>query len=105
MKEVTVQELKQIQDQKAPFQLIDVREPYEHDIANIGGDLIPMSTIPNNIERIRRDVPVIVYCRSGARSGRVVQYLESKSGFTNLANLKGGITAYAREIDSTLARY
>lgn len=105
MKEITVQELKQLQDQQAPFQLVDVRETYEHDIANIGGDLIPMGSIPNNIERIRRDVPVIVYCRTGARSGRIVYYLETKCGFTNVSNLKGGIHAYAREIDSTIARF
>jgi sulfur-carrier protein adenylyltransferase/sulfurtransferase len=105
MKEVTVQELKNMMDSKAPFQLIDVREPHEAEIAQIGGELIPMGEIMMHIDRIKQDLPVIIHCRSGARSGSVVQLLEKQHGFTNLSNLKGGIMAWAREIDSSITTY
>jgi adenylyltransferase/sulfurtransferase len=105
MKEVTVQELKSMRDSNADFQLIDVREEHEYDIANIGGELIPMGTIMQNVDRISKDKKVIIHCRSGARSASVVQLLESSHQLSNLYNLKGGILAYAREIDPLLPTY
>lgn len=102
MKEVTVSELKQMMDRKDDFQLIDVREEHEFEMANLGGELIPLGTILNHADRISRDKPVIVHCRSGARSGTAVKALEAQFGFTNLANLKGGILAWAQEIDPSL---
>lgn len=99
MKEVTVQELKNMMDNKIDFQLIDVREPHENQEANLGGELIPMSEVPYNINRIARDKMVIIHCRSGGRSGNIIQWLERNHGFKNLYNLKGGILAWAREID------
>ncbi len=105
MKEVTVQELKSMRDSNADFQLIDVREEHEYDIANIGGELIPMGTIMEHVDRISKDKKVIIHCRSGARSASVVQLLESSQRLSNLYNLKGGILAYAREIDPSLPTY
>ncbi len=105
MKEVTVQELKEMMDSGKSFQLIDVREPHEYDICNIGGELIPQGEIPANVDRISKDKQVVVHCRSGARSGNMVQWLESNHGFTNLYNLKGGILAWAREIDPEMPTY
>lgn len=105
MKEVTVQELKDLIDSKADFQLIDVREPHEFDICNLEGELIPQAEIPSNVDRISKDKKVVVHCRSGARSGNMVQWLEKNHGFTNLYNLKGGILAWAREIDPTMPSY
>lgn len=104
MKEVTVTELKSMIDNKDDFQLIDVREPHEVEIAQIGGELIPMSTVMDNLERIARDKKVIIHCRSGARSGAIVQALE-KQGFDNLYNLKGGILAWSNEIDPSIPKY
>lgn len=92
-------------DNKEDFQLIDVREPHEYDICNINGELIPMGEIPANVDKISKDKPVIVQCRSGARSGRICDYLEQNHGFTNLYNLHGGILAWADEIDSSLQKY
>ncbi len=103
MKEVTVAEFKALRDSKQDFQLIDVREPHEFDEANLGGELIPMGDVLNNIDRISRDKQVIIHCRSGARSGAIVQMLEKQHGFSNLYNLKGGIVAYIHEIDSNLS--
>ena len=102
MKEVTVQELKSMIDSNVDFQLIDVREPYEHENANVGGELIPLSTIVDEYSRISNDIPVIIYCRSGARSAAAVRELESRYGFSNIHNLKGGILAWSKEIDPTL---
>lgn len=99
MKEITPQELKRMQDAREEFQLIDVREPYEAQICSIGGTLIPMGEIVERLSEIRKDVPVVVHCRSGARSSAVINALSSRYGFTNLINLKGGILGYGREVD------
>lgn len=105
MKEVTVQELKQLKDSKADFQLIDVREPHEYDICNLDGELIPQSEIPHSVDKISRDKKVVIHCRSGARSGNMVTWLEKNHGFTNLYNLKGGILAWADQIDPSVPKY
>lgn len=105
MKEITVEELKDMQDSGEDFQLIDVREPHEYDFANLGGELIPLATVLNNADKISRDKKVVVHCRSGARSGTAIQQLEQKFGFTNLYNLKGGILAYSDRIDPDIPKY
>lgn len=101
MQELSVQELKELIDSKADFQLIDVREPAEYDEANLGGELIPLQTIPNNIDKISKDKKVIVHCRSGKRSANAISFLEQNYGFTNLQNLRGGILAWQEEIDDS----
>lgn len=103
MKEVTVTELKKMRDNKEDFQLIDVREPHEAAVAQIGGELIPMGNVMDSLERISREKKVVIHCRSGARSGAIVQALE-KQGFDNVYNLKGGILAWANEIDPSLPK-
>ncbi len=105
MKEVTVQELKALQDAKGEFQLIDVREPHEYDICNLGGELIPMAELPHHVGEISKTKKVIIHCRSGGRSGNMVQWLEKNHGFTNLYNLKGGILAWADLIDPSVTKY
>lgn len=105
MKEITVKELKQLMDDQADFQLIDVREPYEVEIADLGGELIPMGTIPSNVEKISRNKQVVVHCRSGKRSGDVIEWLEANHGYDNLYNLAGGVLAWSREIDPSLPTY
>lgn len=108
VKEISVTELKALKEQGADFQLIDVREEYEYDIANLanlGAELIPLATVPANAERIAKGKQVIIHCRSGARSANAVRLLESQFGFDNLYNLKGGILAYADEVDHSLAKY
>jgi rhodanese-related sulfurtransferase len=102
MKEVTVQDLKRMRDNGEDFQLIDVREPYEAEMAAIGGELIPLGTILQHADKISKDKPVVIHCRSGARSATALMNLEKQFGFTNLHNLKGGIMAWAREIDNSI---
>ncbi|MFN6039541.1 MAG: rhodanese-like domain-containing protein [Bacteroidota bacterium] len=105
MKEVSVQELKSMKDNSEDFQLIDVREEYEYDTCNLGGTLIPMGEVLENIEKISRDKKVVIHCRSGKRSATIVNALESQHGFSNLYNLAGGIMAWADQIDPTLPKY
>lgn len=105
MKEITVQELKQLMDSKADFQLIDVREPHEVDICTLQGENIPMAEVPDNVERISKDRKVIIHCRSGKRSGQIVQFLEKNNGYTNLYNLKDGILGWIKDIDPTMTSY
>jgi sulfur-carrier protein adenylyltransferase/sulfurtransferase len=104
MKEITVLELKSMLDNKEDFQLIDVREPHEYDMANLGGELIPMATAVTSSDKFSRDKKVIVHCRSGARSAAVIKQLETSVGFDNLYNLKGGILAWANEIDPSMPK-
>lgn len=105
MKEITATELKSLIDNGADIQIIDVREPHEYDICNLGGVLIPLSTIPESFSQIDRTKQVIVHCRSGARSGQAVAWLEKNHGFTNLLNLKGGILAWSSEVDPDFPKY
>lgn len=105
MKEVTVTELKKMMDANDDFQLIDVREPHEYDICHLNGELIPMSDIPNNVDKISKEKKVVIHCRSGKRSGDMLLWLEKNHGFSNLYNLKGGILAWAKEIDPEFPTY
>ncbi|MDX1667538.1 MAG: molybdopterin-synthase adenylyltransferase MoeB [Saprospiraceae bacterium] len=105
VKEIGVAELKRMMDAGEDFQLIDVREPYEYEIANLKGELIPMSSIPAYKGRISKNKKVIVHCRSGKRSADVIRELESRGAYDNLYNLKGGILAWADEIDPTVQKY
>jgi sulfur-carrier protein adenylyltransferase/sulfurtransferase len=101
LSEISVQELVKWRTQNIDFQLVDVRESYEYEAANIGGALIPLSILANNLDIISKEKPVVVHCKSGARSTKAIELLKSH-GFTNLINLKGGILAYAKEIDAHL---
>lgn len=102
VKSINVQQLKQMMDSKEDFHLIDVREQYEYDKANLKGELIPISVVPANIDKFDRDKKIIVHCRSGARSGNVIHQLQQLKGFENLYNLEGGILAWARDIDPSM---
>lgn len=102
VKEITVQELKAMRDENKDFQLIDVREQFEYETANINGELIPLGNILLEADKISKDKQVVIHCRSGARSAAAIMQLEQSNGFTNLYNLKGGILAWINEIDPSL---
>jgi len=91
-------------DRKEDFQLVDVRETYEFEVCNLGGLLIPMGEVMGSLDRISKDKTVVVHCRSGGRSGTIVQFLES-NGYGNVYNLKGGILAWIEHIDPTMPNY
>lgn len=105
VKEVSVQELSQFKNEGQSYELVDVREPFEFEIAQIGGKLIPLKQVEERVEEIPFDKKVVVHCRSGVRSAKAIKQLENKYGFQNLYNLKGGILAWADEIDETIAKY
>ncbi len=102
MNEITAPELQRMREAGDHFQLIDVREPYEAEICSMGGDLIPMGEIIERQSELRKDIPVVIHCKSGARSSAVINALAARYGFTNLVNLKGGILAYANEVDNSI---
>lgn len=105
MKEIDVKELKALMESDKEFELIDVREPHEVEIAQIGGQLVPMATVPQQLDKFPKNKQVVVYCRSGQRSGNVVRWLEDNHGYENIYNLKGGILAWADEIDASIQKY
>lgn len=104
MKEITALEFKTLIDTKIDFQLIDVREEYELEICQMGGEHIPMGDVMDNLDKISKTRQVIIHCKSGARSGAICQVLE-KTGYNNVYNLKGGIIAWANDIDNSLTKY
>lgn len=93
LKEISATELKEMIAQNIDFQLIDVREPYEYDIANLGGTLIPISILSEKTDLIAKDKQVVVHCKSGVRSAKAITQLEAL-GFDNLWNLTGGIDGF-----------
>jgi len=94
IKEISSGDLRKKLNNKEDILLIDVREPYEHEDYNIGGELIPLAELENELNRIPKDKQVILYCKVGARSKFAVQMLQEKYAFENLVNLSGGIDAY-----------
>ncbi len=105
VKEIDVHELVSLRESGIDFQLIDVREPYEYAIANINGDLMPLNAISDFAAQIDKTKKVVVHCRSGVRSAKAIKELEANFGFDNLYNLKGGIRAWAQEVDTEVALY
>lgn len=97
MTSITARELKKKFEDNENILLIDVREKFEHDHFNIGGELIPLGTIVQKVKLIPTDKPVIIYCEKGIRSVIVIQKLEAVYGFTNLINLTGGMKAWRNE--------
>lgn len=101
---ITVNELKQRLDAGDKITLVDVREAHEHRICNLGGTLIPLGELPARMDELDASQEIVVYCRTGNRSSRAAEFLED-SGFQKVWNLKGGISAWAAEIDPTMPRY
>jgi molybdopterin/thiamine biosynthesis adenylyltransferase/rhodanese-related sulfurtransferase len=105
LKEITPEELYDLQVRGEDFQLIDVREPHEYDIVNIGGELIPLATVLEQADRIGRQRKVVVHCKMGGRSAKAIRQLEEKFGFDNLYNLRGGILGYIEKVQPELTKY
>src|SRR5258707_7231642 len=102
---ISVQELKGKMDARDVFELIDVREPFEFEIARIdGAKLLPLGEIPERAEELDREQTLIVHCHSGRRSAQAVRLLKQR-GFANVYNLEGGIDAWSDLIDPTVPKY
>jgi len=103
--EMSPHELKRRMDAGEPFALIDVREPFEYEIARIeGAKLIPLGEITERLDELKGDQPIVVHCHSGKRSAQAVQVLQA-SGFTKVYNLEGGIDAWSDQIDPDVPKY
>ena len=105
MKSISPMELKAMMDSGNEFQLIDIRDDYEYNICCIGGEKINMYSIPDNIDKISRNNKVIIYCRTGVRSGNIAKFLEESFSFDNVYNLDGGIMRWRDDVDSSLVSY
>lgn len=105
MREISVEEVaKRLRDDPA-FVLLDVREADELATVNVrGARWIPMREIPQRLSELDRNAPIAVMCHHGGRSERVAGFLIAQ-GFKDVANVDGGIDAYARRVDTSLARY
>jgi adenylyltransferase/sulfurtransferase len=102
--QITVKELKRRIDAGEDVYILDVREPWEYKLAQIGGKLIPQNEVPQRLAEIDRDREVIVQCHRGVRSQRVAEFLK-QSGYPRVVNLAGGIHAWSDEIDPKVQKY
>ncbi|MGB6687908.1 MAG: molybdopterin-synthase adenylyltransferase MoeB [Terracidiphilus sp.] len=102
--QLTVKELKRRLDAGEDVFILDVREPYEYQIANIGGKLIPQNDVPQRLAEIDRDREIVVQCRSGGRSQKIAEFLK-QAGYPKVVNLAGGILAWSDEIDPSVRKY
>ncbi len=95
MEDITIDELKARMDKGEALHIVDVREEHEFDEFNIGAQLIPLGELADRLDEIEsnKNTELIVHCRSGARSGRAKEYLESE-GFSKVRNLIGGMLAW-----------
>ena len=102
---ISVQELKRKLEAREPIQLIDVREPFENEIARIdNARLIPLGELPSRLDELDHDSCLVMHCHTGTRSAQAVQLLRG-SGFRNVFNLEGGIDRWSDEIDPTVQKY
>jgi molybdopterin/thiamine biosynthesis adenylyltransferase/rhodanese-related sulfurtransferase len=102
--QITAVELKRRLDAGEDVFVLDVREPHEYQIVNIGAPLIPLGDLPNRLGELDPKREIVVHCKTGGRSQRAAELLQ-KSGFKNVVNLAGGITGWATDVDPKLPKY
>jgi rhodanese-related sulfurtransferase len=103
--EITPAELRQFQLSKHPAVLLDVREPWEREIASIAGSQhIPMADVSSRLQELNPDQHIVVYCHHGVRSLSVTQWLR-RHGYPKVQSVAGGIDQWAIEIDPKMPRY
>jgi len=105
MSQISAQELKTLLDKGDNVQIIDIREIHEVDSGNIGGMHIPMANLIERSVEIRKDIPVVIHCKSGSRASAMVHILRTEKELDNVVLLEGGIEAWARDIDPTVIVY
>ncbi len=102
--EITVEELKQRRDAGEDIFILDVREPHEYQICNLGGHLIPLNDLPKRVHELDSSREIVAHCKMGGRSAKAVDFLR-QAGFNKVKNLKGGILAWADRIDPSVPKY
>lgn len=102
---ITPKELKARLDKGDKLVLLDVREPWENQLAQLDNSiLIPLGTLPNSLSKLDRNAEIIAYCHHGMRSGDATGFL-LQQGFSNVKNLIGGIDAWSVQVDGSVPRY
>jgi rhodanese-related sulfurtransferase len=104
--QISVQALKRKLDAKEDVFVLDVREPHEHKIVNLGAPLIPVGDIERRASELagKKNSEIVVYCKAGVRSQKAALALR-QAGFANISNLTGGILAWAEKIDPSMPKY
>ncbi len=102
--EITPKELKARLDRGDDLFILDVREPHEYQICNLGGHLIPLGDLPQRVSELDSSREIVAHCRSGKRSAEASEFLR-QAGFKKVLNLKGGILAWSDEVDPTVPKY
>ncbi len=102
--EISAEELKQKLDAGEDLFLVDVREPHEYEIANIGGYLIPLGKLAERIHELDGSREIVAHCKGGVRSAKAVDLLQ-KAGFKNVKSLRGGILAWSEKVDPKVPKY
>jgi sulfur-carrier protein adenylyltransferase/sulfurtransferase len=102
--EIQVEELKRRLDAKDDLFVLDVREPHEYQICNIGGYLIPLNDLPKRVNELDSSREIVVHCKMGGRSAKAVAFLQ-QAGFNKVHNLTGGITAWSDRVDPKVPKY
>ncbi len=103
--EISVGDLKKRLEQKENFVLLDVREPYEYDIARIpGARLIPLGQLASRMSELDTAQEIVLHCKSGKRSAQALRQLQ-EAGFSKLQNVSGGIEAWSDEVDPSVPKY
>ncbi len=100
--DISVEDLHALIREEVTFRLIDVREPHEHAVSDIGGELIPLATLPERIPNLDPDAHIVVHCKAGGRSAKAVNLLRAH-GFTNVWNVQGGLMVWIERIDPDLS--
>ena len=104
MTDISVEELKQRLDRGDNLFVLDVREPHEYQICNLGGHLIPLNDLPKRVGELDASREIVVHCKLGGRSATAVDFLR-QSGFSRVHNLAGGIQAWAERVDPKVPKY
>jgi adenylyltransferase/sulfurtransferase len=104
MADMQVEELKRKLDNKEDIFVLDVREPHEYQICNIGGHLIPLGDLPKRVSELDSSREIVAHCKGGVRSAKAVDFLR-QAGFTKVHNLAGGIMAWADRVDPKMPKY
>jgi adenylyltransferase/sulfurtransferase len=102
--QISVKDLKQRIDKGEDLYILDVREPFEYQIANIGGKLIPQNDVPQRLAEIPRDREIVVHCKMGGRSQKIAEFLH-QSGYPQVTNVSGGIIAWSEQVDPSVPKY
>jgi adenylyltransferase/sulfurtransferase len=102
--EIQVGELKRRLDRGDNIFVLDVREPHEYQICNIGGHLLPLNDLPARVNELDPKREIVVHCKMGGRSAKAVEFLQ-QAGFKNVSSLAGGIIAWSDKVDPSVPKY